>query len=81
MENWEKYVLRDLIKLIVEEEEKRTEMVNQLKDLGISVGENGTGRIALERIFHNTEKGAINCEDANWWLNIIEFIQPKYKRL
>lgn len=81
MENWEKYILRDLIKLIVEEEEKRTEMVRQLDDLGISVDRNGTGRVALERIFQNTEKGAINCEDANWWLNAIEFIQPKYKRL
>lgn len=81
MENWEKYVLRDLITFIVEEEVERTEMVSQLKDLGISVDENGTGRKALERVFNNTEKGAVNCEDANWWLNAIEFIQPKYKRL
>lgn len=80
MENWEKYVLRDLIKFIVEEEGERIEVVNKLKEMGISVGEIGTGRKALERLFKNTETGAVNCEDATWWLNAIEFIQPKYKR-
>lgn len=80
-ENWEKYVLSDLITMIIEEEVIRSGLVEQLNELGITIDKHGTGRKALERIMWNTENEAIKCEDANWWLNAIEFIQPKYKRL
>lgn len=79
MENWEKYVLRDLITLIVEEEEIRSGMVAQLNELGIAIDKHGTGRKALERIMWNTENEEIKCGETNWWLNAFKLIQTKDK--
>lgn len=80
MDNWEKYVLRDLITLIIEEEDRRSGTVEKLNQLGIEVEKHGTGRKALERIMWNTENEEIKCGETSWWLNAFKLIQPQYKR-
>jgi hypothetical protein len=84
--NWENKALRDIIKMLIEEDMRHSELFNKLYDLGITVDIDGSGYNILEALGSNMEYLAENIEgvrDGYYTLNefvdgMLESIENKY---